>query len=79
MRARVLDADAGGADAASEIVLRDDGAVSDLGYPDAVTLPDGRVFVVYYHNSKAHIAETGEPSHSPRHIAGCFVTEATGP
>ena len=31
-----------------EIVLRDDGSSSDIGYPRAVLRPDGKVVVVYY-------------------------------
>ena len=31
-----------------ELVLRDDGGDSDLGYPHAALLPDGRALVVYY-------------------------------
>ena len=45
-----------------EIILRDDGLVYDLGYPKAVTLPDGRVFVCYYiatpERPNQHIAYT---------------------
>ncbi len=32
----------------SEIVLRDDGSSTDIGYPRAVVRPDGKVVVVYY-------------------------------
>jgi hypothetical protein len=35
-----------------EIVLRHDGADSDLGYPYSIQLRDGRVLTVYYHNRK---------------------------
>jgi sialidase-1 len=31
-------------------VLRDDGAMRDLGYPRSMQLPDGRIFCVYYFN-----------------------------
>ncbi|MEZ5277909.1 MAG: sialidase family protein [Opitutaceae bacterium] len=31
-----------------EIILRDDGLTYDLGYPKAILLPDGRIFVCYY-------------------------------
>ena len=56
-----------------EILLRADGGVSDLGYPDATILPDGRVGVVYYHN-RVDTADT--PSHCPRYIELCVLEEA---
>jgi sialidase-1 len=31
-------------------VIRDDGAMRDLGYPRSMQLPDGRIFCVYYYN-----------------------------
>ncbi|MBI2426178.1 MAG: exo-alpha-sialidase [Candidatus Hydrogenedentes bacterium] len=37
----------------SEIVLRDDGASRDVGYPRAVQRPDGKVVAFYYFNDKA--------------------------
>ena len=44
------------------IILRDDGATYDLGYPKAVSLPDGSVFVCYYiatpERPNQHIAYT---------------------
>ena len=36
----------------TETIIRDDGAVSDLGYPKTCCLIDGRIFVVYYINRK---------------------------
>jgi len=45
-----------------EIILRDDGLTYDLGYPKAVTLPDGSMFVCYYiatpERPNQHIAYT---------------------
>lgn len=45
-----------------EIILRDDALVYDLGYPKAVMLPDGRMFVCYYiatpERKNQHIAYT---------------------
>ena len=35
-------------DYAHEIIIRDDMPSSNLGYPTAVQLPDGRIFVTYY-------------------------------
>jgi len=35
-----------------ELIVRDDGGSWDLGYPNAWALPDGRVGVIYYFNSK---------------------------
>jgi len=37
-----------------EIVLRDDGGGSDLGYPRTVQRPDGKLVTVYYFNEDAH-------------------------
>jgi hypothetical protein len=62
IRARVLDdecADFGG----SEIVIRDDGTGTDLGYPWATLLPDGRVLVTYYISGADGV----------RHIAGTIL------
>ena len=50
IRARVLNADCSDASKAPEIVLRDDGGSTDLGYPWATVLPGGRVLTVYYFN-----------------------------
>jgi hypothetical protein len=48
IRARLLDPEAESIDDAEELVVRDDGAGTDLGYPWAVELPDGDVLVTYY-------------------------------
>ena len=43
----------------NEIVIRDDGATSDLGYPASVQLEDGQVLTVYYHNGEDGIRYIG--------------------
>ncbi len=62
IRARILNAECTDADTAPEIVLRDDGVTTDLGYPWAVALDARRVLVTYYFNTAArpiqHIAGT---------------------
>ena len=63
IRARVLDAECTNASTAPEIVLRDDGGTTDLGYPWAVFMRDGRVLVTYYFNQKD----------GTRHIAGSLL------
>lgn len=63
IRARVLNADCTDFAAAPEVVLREDGGTTDLGYPWAVALADGRVLVTYYFN----VAD------GPRHIAATLL------
>ena len=61
IRARVLNAECTDFGTAPEIVLRDDGTTSDLGYPWSVVLDDKRVLVTYYMNVEGglqHIAGT---------------------
>ncbi|MEJ6732433.1 MAG: sialidase family protein [Opitutaceae bacterium] len=61
IRARVLNAECTDFATAPEIVLRDDGTTSDLGYPWSVMLDDKRVLVTYYINVDGglqHIAGT---------------------
>lgn len=61
IRAKVLNQEGTNFATAPEIILRDDGGNSDLGYPWAVELPDGRVLVAYYMNigdGTRHIAAT---------------------
>jgi hypothetical protein len=53
-------------DVANEIVVRDDGGTSDLGYPVSVQLPDDSVLMAYYFNQE----RSGEPESSTRYIAG---------
>jgi hypothetical protein len=48
IRARVLDPECTDIDTAPEFVIRDDGLGTDLGYPWATVLPDGRVLALYY-------------------------------
>ncbi len=48
VRAKLLDASGRNIDSSEEFVLRDDGPGTDLGYPWAVQLDDGRILVVYY-------------------------------
>jgi hypothetical protein len=63
IRARVLNAECTDFATASEIVLRDDGGTTDIGYPWAVSLDGKRVLVVYYFNL----------ANGPRHIAGTVL------
>lgn len=48
IRVRMLDNALMNPDDAEEIIIRDDGLCSDVGYPWAVQLRDGRVLLVYY-------------------------------
>lgn len=63
IRARVLTNDCRDIDAAKELVIRDDGACGDVGYPWAALLPDGNVLVVYYFTAADGV----------RHIAGSVL------
>lgn len=63
IRARVLNAECTDFATAPEIVLRDDGGTTDLGYPWAVGLDAKRVLVVYYFNK----------ADGPRQIAGTVL------
>lgn len=61
IRARVLNAECSDVADAPEIVLRDDGGGTDLGYPWAAALPGRKALVVYYfqqQNGTRHIAGT---------------------
>jgi hypothetical protein len=62
IRARVLDPECRDF-SGEEIVLRDDGGNSDLGYPWACLTPDGRILAVYYFNQQD----------GTRQIAGTFL------
>ena len=66
IRARLLDCDGGNIDSAEEIILRDDGACSDLGYPWAVELDSGEIAVCYYFSGADGV----------RHIAYSLVRRA---
>jgi len=63
IRARILNAECTDFATAPEIILRDDGGTTDLGYPWAVQLDEGRVLVAYYFN---------KPD-GPKHIAGTIL------
>ncbi len=63
IRARILNAECTDFETAPEIVLRDDGGTTDLGYPWAVQLDKNRVLVTYYYNINDGI----------RHIAGTIL------
>jgi hypothetical protein len=56
-----LNAECTDIESAQEYVLREDGGNTDIGYPWAVQLPDGRILVTYYFNIQdgvRHIAAT---------------------
>lgn len=63
IRARVLNAECTDFATAPEIVLRDDGGSSDLGYSWPVLMNDNRVLVVYYFNKNG----------GTRYIAGTIL------
>ena len=63
IRARVLNAECTDFATAPEVVLRDDGGTTDIGYPWSVSLDGNRVLVVYYYNL----------ANGPRHIAGTIL------
>jgi hypothetical protein len=63
IRARILNAECTDFATAPEMVLRDDGGTTDLGYPWSVKLNDGQVLVVYYFNVGTGI----------QHIAGTIL------
>lgn len=63
IRARVLNAECTNAATAPEIVLRDDGGSTDLGYPWSLAIDAKHVLVAYYFNVGG----------GPRHIAGTLL------
>lgn len=63
VRARILNAECTDFATAPEIVLRDDGGSTDVGYPWAVVLEGRRVLVTYYLNL----------ANGTRHIAGTIL------
>ncbi|HIA47237.1 MAG TPA: exo-alpha-sialidase [Candidatus Hydrogenedentes bacterium] len=63
IRARILNAECTDYKESTEIILRDDGGSSDLGYPWATMMADGRVLVCYYFNK----------GNGTRHIAGTIL------
>lgn len=61
IRARVLDPDCRQIGESEEVVLRDDGLGTDIGYSSAVVLSDDKILVVYYYyhdDGNRHIAGT---------------------
>lgn len=63
IRARILNAECTDFSTAPEIVLRDDGGTTDIGYPWAVMLDKKRVLVTYYFSTGG----------GPQHIAGTIL------
>lgn len=63
IRARILNAECTDFASAPEIVLRNDGGSTDLGYPWSVLLDNNRVLVTYYFNVPGEI----------QHIAGTIL------
>ncbi|MFD1140277.1 sialidase family protein [Larkinella insperata] len=63
IRARILNAECTNFATAPEIVLREDGGNTDIGYPWSVQLDRNRVLVVYYFNQ----------DNGTRHIAGSIL------
>jgi len=63
IRARILNPECTDFAAAPEIILRDDGGNSDVGYPWSVQLDDHHVLVTYYFNI----------GNGSRHIAGTIL------
>lgn len=63
IRARILNAECTDYRTAVEIIIREDGGSTDIGYPWAVMLDDNRILVTYYFN-----IENGT-----RHIAGSVL------
>ncbi len=62
IRARVLDPECTDF-SGEEIVLREDGGSTDIGYPWACLTAEGRVLIVYYFNQE----------NGTRHIAGTYL------
>lgn len=63
IRARILDAECSNVSTAPEVVLRDDGGSTDIGYPWSIQLDKKHVLVIYYFNQ----------AEGPRHIAGTIL------
>ncbi|MFP6616096.1 MAG: sialidase family protein, partial [Candidatus Hydrogenedentota bacterium] len=64
IRARILNSECTDFATADEIVLRDDGTKSDLGYPWATMTADGKILVTYYFHDDTE----------NRHIAGTLLS-----
>ena len=67
IRARILDAEGIAIQDSEEIVLRDDGGNSDLGYPWVTPMADGNYLAVYYFNKE----------NGTRYIAGTILSVST--
>jgi len=52
IRARLLNSECDNISEADEVVLRDDGSGTDLGYPQSTILSDGTALVTYYYQTK---------------------------
>ncbi|MBI1301099.1 MAG: exo-alpha-sialidase [Alphaproteobacteria bacterium] len=63
IRARILNAECTDFETAEEIVLREDGGSTDIGYPWAVVLNESEALVTYYFNKE----------NQTRHIAGTII------
>lgn len=63
IRARILNAECTDFRTAPELVLRDDGSGTDIGYPWAVVLDNNKVLVTYYFST----------NNGPQHIAGSIL------
>ncbi len=63
IRARILNAECTDYETAEEIIIRDDGGSTDIGYPWAVMLDGKRILVTFYFNL----------DNSTRHIAGSIL------
>lgn len=63
IRARILNKDCTDFDTAPEIIIREDGGNTDIGYPWAVMMDEEHILVTYYFNKKD----------GNRHIAGSIL------
>ncbi|MCC5938323.1 MAG: exo-alpha-sialidase [Lunatimonas sp.] len=63
IRARILNAECTDFETAPEIILREDGGSTDIGYPWAVVLDEKHALVTYYFNKE----------NQTRHIAGSII------
>lgn len=68
----LISSDDEGASWSPEAIIRDDGSSSDLGYPVATQLDDGRIFTAYY-----FMEDDGNNFGGTRHIAASFFRLAT--
>jgi sialidase-1 len=55
IRARILNAECTNYETAPEIIIRDDGASDDLGYPWSIELDSNNILVIYYFDDKNNI------------------------